>query len=50
MKNLLNKPQEKAIVGILQDAIVWNRVANKMFEIVNAFNPAKHENAFETDS
>lgn len=49
MKTIKNKPQERAIIGILQDAIVWRRVSDKMFDIVNAFNPQKHENEFSTD-
>ena len=50
MKNLFNKPQEKAVVSILQDAIIFKRVADRMYDIVNAFNPVKHEHAFETEN
>jgi len=38
-----NKSQEKAIIGIIQDAIIWRRVSDKMFDIVNAFHPARND-------
>lgn len=50
MKTIKNKPQELAVIGILQDAIVWRRVSEKMFDIVNAFNPKAFQNDFYTDN
>ena len=49
MENINNKPQERAIIGIIQDSIIWQRVSNGMFEILNAFHPEKCENEFQID-
>ena len=43
METIKNNPQEQAIIGIIQDAIIWNRVSNKMYEMINAFHPQKSE-------
>ena len=39
METINNKPQEKAIICILQDAIIWKRVSDSMYTLLNAFNP-----------
>jgi hypothetical protein len=50
MKTISNKPQERAIIGILQDAIIWRRVSEKIADIINAFNPKSFINDFDADS
>jgi hypothetical protein len=49
MEALKNKPQEQAILGIIQDAIIWHRVADKMHDIINAFNPLESEHEFQVE-
>jgi hypothetical protein len=47
----INEQHEQAIISIIQDSIIWNRVAKNMFNIVNAFSPKKQSglNEFETE-
>lgn len=40
------KHKEQVIKGILSDFILWNRIANQMFEAINAFNPEEKEDAW----
>ncbi|MFV0377770.1 MAG: hypothetical protein ACK5JD_10780 [Mangrovibacterium sp.] len=40
---------EQAIIGILSDHIMWFRVSNGMFKVINAFHPSECENDFTPD-
>ena len=41
METINNNPQERAIICILQDAIIWKRVSNSVYNLLNAFHPGK---------
>ena len=50
MKAIKNNQQEEAIIGVIQDAIVWARISVKMVGIINAFNPSSEECEFGADT
>jgi hypothetical protein len=39
--------QEQAIIGIIQDVIVFERITEGMIAVLNAFNPQKYKGEFE---
>lgn len=49
VQTVKNKQQEQAIIGIIQDAIIWNRIAGKMHDIINAFEPLENEHGFNPE-
>lgn len=49
MKTIQNKPQERAVIGIIQDTILWRRVSDRVFEIINAFDPNGNQPEPEAD-
>lgn len=44
-----NKLQEKAIIGIFFDYILWSRISESMRSINNVLHPNELENDFEPD-
>jgi hypothetical protein len=48
LSSLFTNSQDLAVIGILQDAIVWDRVSSNMLDIVNAFSPKEFKHDFET--
>jgi hypothetical protein len=49
METINNKLQEQAIIGIIEDAILWNRISRKMLDIINAFHPSELEHEFHPE-
>ena len=47
MQNNLQK--KTAVIGIIQDAILWDRVNNGVTSILNAFNPQEYNHEFFTN-
>lgn len=42
-----NNPQEKTIIGIIQDSIIWGRVSGKVYDILNSFQPLEDEHQLD---
>lgn len=49
METINNKPQEQAIICIIEDTILWNRVSSKMLDIVNVFHPSELQHEFNPE-
>nr|WP_299486121.1 hypothetical protein [uncultured Allomuricauda sp.] len=45
-----NKQKEEAIIGIINDHILWYRIGNGMHKILNAFDLVNDNNEFEVDN
>ena len=41
-----NQQKKAAVIGIIQDAIIWDRVNNGVTTILNAFNPKEYNHEF----
>ena len=41
-----NQQKKAAVIGIIQDAIIWDRVNNGVTSILNAFNPQEYNHEF----
>ena len=41
-----NQQKKAAVIGIIHDAIIWDRVNNGVTTILNAFNPQEYNHEF----